>query len=289
MAEKKERDYVLGTNDEELQRLGLQHRVWRPTVLACWNKAGITAGSKVIDLGAGPGYATIDLAEIVGAEGKVVALERSGRYVAAGKDSCAKRGLTNVQYLESDLMTDELPAGPYDFSWCRWVLAFLPDPNVLLRKLHGVLRPGGTAIFYEYGWYASWSFAPPQPCHERFRNLIVQTWRESGGEPDIGLSLPKLLPENGFAVRTVSPHIFPIRPRDFMWQWPASFIETGLERLLELQKADETFGDNLRNEFARMSANPASVMLTPLVLEVVAEKRDDRLAERQEGGDGGRI
>ena len=272
MSEKEERDYVLGTHQDELLRLGLQHRVWRPTVLACWSKAGITTGSRVIDLGAGPGYATVDLAEIVVPEGTVTALERSGNFVAAGKESCRARGLSNVDYRELDLMTDEFPAGPFDFSWCRWVLTFLPDPNVMLGKLHRLLRSGGVAIFYEYGWYASWSFAPPQPFHERFRNMIVQIWRESGGEPDIGLSLPKLLPDNGFAVKTVVPHIFPIRPHDFMWQWPASFIESGLERLLELKKADEAFADNMRKEFARMSADPASVMLTPLVLEIVATK-----------------
>jgi hypothetical protein len=48
-----ERDYVLGTYDEEIARLGLQHRVWRPVVLECWQKAGITVGSRVLDVGAG--------------------------------------------------------------------------------------------------------------------------------------------------------------------------------------------------------------------------------------------
>ena len=46
----KERDYVLGTHDEELARLGLQHRVWRPVVLDCWRKAGITVDSRVSEL-----------------------------------------------------------------------------------------------------------------------------------------------------------------------------------------------------------------------------------------------
>ena len=50
-----ERTYFLGTHDEELERLGLQHRVWRPTVLDCWRRAGIGPGSKVLDVGAGPG------------------------------------------------------------------------------------------------------------------------------------------------------------------------------------------------------------------------------------------
>ena len=36
-----ERDYLLGTHDAEVQRLGLQHRVWRPRVLDAWRRAGI--------------------------------------------------------------------------------------------------------------------------------------------------------------------------------------------------------------------------------------------------------
>src|SRR3984893_18976491 len=75
------RDYVLGTHDEEMARLGLQHEVWRAAVLDCWKRAGITARKRVLDLGAGPGYATLDLAKIVGPTGDVVALERSAKFV----------------------------------------------------------------------------------------------------------------------------------------------------------------------------------------------------------------
>jgi protein-L-isoaspartate O-methyltransferase len=115
----KERDYVLGTHDEELARLGLQHRVWRPVVSDCWKKAGITAGSRVLDVGAGPGYATVDLAEIVGPAGKVVALERSTKFVRAMEEAVRARSLTNVRIHELDLMTDDLPKGDYDFSWWK--------------------------------------------------------------------------------------------------------------------------------------------------------------------------
>src|SRR6266480_1519786 len=55
-----ERDYVLGTHEEELARLGLQHRVWRSVVLDCWQRAGITVAKRVLDIGAGPGYAATD-------------------------------------------------------------------------------------------------------------------------------------------------------------------------------------------------------------------------------------
>ena len=110
-SEMSEKDYVLGTHDEELLRLGLQHRVWRPVVLDCWQKAGITAGKRILDLGAGPGYAALDLAEIVGPSGEVVALERSGNFVTAMRESFRRRGLNNAKIYELDLMMGDLPQG----------------------------------------------------------------------------------------------------------------------------------------------------------------------------------
>ena len=46
-----ERDYVLGTHDEEVARLGVQHRVWRARALDAWLRAGIGPGQTAIDIG----------------------------------------------------------------------------------------------------------------------------------------------------------------------------------------------------------------------------------------------
>src|SRR6266513_624084 len=53
-----ERDYVLGTHDDEVARLGLQHRVWRPRALDAWRRAQFTRGQTILDIGCGPGYAS---------------------------------------------------------------------------------------------------------------------------------------------------------------------------------------------------------------------------------------
>src|ERR1700746_322614 len=128
-----DRDYVLGTHNEELARLGLQHRVWRPVVLDCWQRAGIMVGKRVLDVGAGPGYATVDLAEIVGPTGQVVALERSENFVRAMEQACRARSIANVRIHQLDLMTDELPKGNYVFSWGRGVLQFVNDLPWLIK------------------------------------------------------------------------------------------------------------------------------------------------------------
>ena len=268
MSHPKERDYVLGTHEAELERLGVQHRAWRPVVLDCWKKAGVTAGSCVLDVGAGPGYATVDLAEIVGASGRAVAVERSTNFVTFIR----AKSLSNVEVHELDLMIDDLPQGPFDFSWCRWVLCFVSDPELLVKKLADVIRPGGRTIFHEYGHYTTWKFFPRRASLEEFRTHVIATWREAGGDPDTGLQLPSWLTNNGFAVRSVEPRIFCLRPSDYMWQWPSRFIQVHLLRLLELGQIEAAFADQVRSDLAAAEKEEPSFMLTPLVLEIVAEK-----------------
>ena len=269
----KERDYVLGTHEQELERLGLQHRVWRPVVLECWQKAGITVGSKVIDVGAGPGYAAVDLAEIVGPGGRVTALERSHNFVEAMHETVRGRELTNMKVHELDLMTDELPKADYDFAWCRWVLSFVSDPRLLIKKLGAIMPKGSRAIFHEYGHYETWRFFPRIPMQEKFREHVIATWRESGGEPDSAPLLPTFFGEEGFVIRSARPHIFCVRPTDYMWQWPASFIDVYLQRLQEMNRIDQKFADQVKTDLRAAEKNPNVLMITPMVLEVVAEKQ----------------
>ena len=54
--------YLLGTHTEELERLRFQHELWLPAARAAWQRAGLGAGMRVLDVGAGPGFAAMDLA-----------------------------------------------------------------------------------------------------------------------------------------------------------------------------------------------------------------------------------
>ncbi len=268
-----DQDYVLGTHAAEVARLGFQHRVWRSIVLECWRKAGIRLGHRVIDVGAGPGFATIDLAELVGPRGEVLAVERSGRFLEVSAAACAARDLSNVRFRSMDLMKESLGVTGFDAAWCRWVACFVSSPATMVGRIADALHPGGVAIFHEYLNYATWQFAPRRPALERFVAKVMASWRAAGGEPDVARELPALLPAAGLRIRHVRPHVFTVTPQDYIWEWPASFIEVNLARLLELGRVTTDWVESVRLEFQQAAADPATLMTTPLLLEIVAERQ----------------
>src|SRR5438445_2696199 len=209
-----ERDYVLGTHDDEIERLGLQHRVWRPRALDAWRRAGFTVGQTLLDLGCGPGYASADMAEIVGPSGRIVAIDRSRRFL----DVAESRGFPQIETREIDLDEGELPTIDADGAWARWIFAFVKRPRDLTARVRRSLKPGGILVLHEYIDYGAWQVSPRSAAHAEFVQLVMKSWRESGGEPDVGLDLPRWLTESGFEIRSLLLIVDFIRPTDFTWQ-----------------------------------------------------------------------
>jgi SAM-dependent methyltransferase len=265
-----ERDYVLGTHDEEVERLGLQHRVWRPQVLDVFRRAGIAPGETVLDVGAGPGFAAVDLAEIVGRSGKVLALERSRRFLDVLEDRAGRLGLANIETREQDVAQSGFGQGFADASWCRWLLSLVGDPRRTVGHIAAALKPGGRAIFHEYAGYGAWRTLPPDPDVERFRTFVIRSWRDSGGEPDVALELPGWLAEEGLEIVEMRPLVHAVRKGDFMWEWPASFMASGAKRLAELGYVEAEEAERLATALDRLPEG--SWMTTPLVIEVIARK-----------------
>jgi SAM-dependent methyltransferase len=273
MAASRERDYVLGTRENEIARLALQHRVWRPRALDAWRRAGFSVGQTLVDLGCGPGFAALDLAEIVGPSGRVVAVDRSRRFLDALEAGCRQRGLDNVEAIELDLDEGALPAIVADGAWCRWALAFLRRPRELVARLGAILRPGGTLVAHEYFDYSTWRLSPRSPEFEEFVRVVMESWRVSGGEPDVGLELPRWLAELGFEVQSQQPIVDVVGPSNFVWQWPKAFVETGLRRLVELGSLTAARAAEIESAFRAIEGSPGALMITPAVLEVIALRR----------------
>jgi ubiquinone/menaquinone biosynthesis C-methylase UbiE len=102
-----------------------------------------TPGERALDLGCGRGAATLPLAQAVGAQGRVVALDLAAGMVEATRREAAGAGLTNVEVHERDVADPGLPAGSFDLAASSLVLFFLPEPGAALREWCRLLRPGG--------------------------------------------------------------------------------------------------------------------------------------------------
>jgi SAM-dependent methyltransferase len=265
-----ERDYLLGTHDEEIARLGVQHRVWRPRALQAWMDAGFTTGQTIVDVGCGPGYAALDLAEITGPDGHVVAIDRSRRFL----DALESRGLANVRTVEADLDHDELPEVAADGIWIRWVLAFVKHPKALLNRVIRLLKPGGTIVIHEYFDYSTWRLAPRSERFENFVATVMASWHADGGEPDIGLDLPQWLTEQRLEICRLKPIVDVVRRDNFVWQWPATFVEVGLARLVDLGRMTSRAAEETARDFSERAQDGRTSLITPAVLEIIARRAE---------------
>ena len=267
-------DYVLGTHNDEHARLGMQHSLWQEFVLDAWKRAGVCTGTRVVDVGAGPGFATMDLADIVGATGHVTAVEISSKFAQEVKDQANVRGLKNISVHIVDLMHEDIPlanAGvQFDAAWCRWVCMFVPDVGALVRCVHNALRAGGVAVFHEYVHYETYGLQPPTPGIDSFTQAAMKSFSARGGNANIAGTLLKELRLQGFEIMSIKPIARAARPHEPLWQWPAGFIRTYLPRLIELGQVDNAFAENVLAELARAEQDPQSIMLTPTVLEIIA-------------------
>ncbi|HMQ14547.1 MAG TPA: methyltransferase domain-containing protein [Phycisphaerae bacterium] len=267
-----EHEYVLGTNEAELERLGLQHRLWGAQAYALWERAGFRPGCAILDIGCGPGFATFDLAALVGGAGRVIAVDSSQRFLDHVRAQCAARGVRNVELLAADVGRLALPAESLDGAYARWVLCFVPDPAAVVRAVAQALRPGAALAVQDYFDYASLTLAPRSPVFARIVDAVNRSWRAHGGDPDVVGRLPRLLAECGLELRELRPHLRVARPHDPLWQWPATFFRNFVPAMVRegfLTAQDQA---DFENDWAERSRDPNSFFVAPPVYDVLAVK-----------------
>ena len=104
----------------------------------------------------------------------------------------------------------------------------------------------------------SWRLIPPQRTEQlRYRDLLVKSWRDSGGEPDAALELPRHLAAAGLELVAIRPIVEIITADDPWWHWPASFIAINAIRLHELGYCNAEEADSFATMLDRAPARHA--------------------------------
>jgi SAM-dependent methyltransferase len=266
-------DYFIGVHARELGRLEEQHEAWRPETEALWAAAGFGAGQRLADLGSGPGYTTLDLAQRVGPSGSIVAIDQALPYLDFLRTGASARRLSNIRCVEADITRMEKLEGPLHGAFCRFFLAFLiADLDRVLALVHRSLEPGGAFAAMEYLTLQSATASPPLRGFDAHTRAWTRYYAGHGGDTAVGSYLPAKLAAAGFEIAHVSCVGGMADPSHRWWRWWGRLIEDFGDTLAAegLLGADEL--RDLRLDWHDASGRPGAFIYTPVLLQVVARK-----------------
>jgi SAM-dependent methyltransferase len=149
-------------------------RAWlRDATDAMIEMAGIKPGMRVLDVAAGAGDQTLDIARRVGSQGSVLATDLSPAILEFAKENAERAGFQNVRTQAQDGEHLSVEAGSFDAAICRLGLMFFPNPETGLQCILRALKPGGRAC--------TMVFSTPEtnPCV----SILVATALKHAGMP----------------------------------------------------------------------------------------------------------
>jgi ubiquinone/menaquinone biosynthesis C-methylase UbiE len=111
---------------------------------------GLKPGDVVADLGAGSGYLTFPIAELVGAKGKVLAVDIQPEMLALIRQRAKARRLEHVVPIQGTETDPKLPAAGVDLILMVDVYHELSHPYEMTVAMVKALKPGGRLVFVEY-------------------------------------------------------------------------------------------------------------------------------------------
>lgn len=112
--------------------------------LEMWEKLPVKPGQHIVDLACGTGFFTHRLAEKVGDQGKVFAVDLSSNMLQCNKDNAASRGFSNITFMESDALSflSGLSDNSIDGVVCGWAISYM-NHEKLIQEIERVVKPGG--------------------------------------------------------------------------------------------------------------------------------------------------
>lgn len=99
--------------------------------------------ARMLDVGAGTGFLSVELAERCGSSSEVVAVDPWGAALRRLRVKIARLGLKNVSVIESSIEEVDLAPDSFDLVVSNLGLNNFADPSAAMRKCCRLLKPGG--------------------------------------------------------------------------------------------------------------------------------------------------
>lgn len=269
-------EYILGTGDDELTRLGVQHRIWSDAAAGSWKRAGIGPGSRVLDVGCGPGYATFDLAQLVGVDGLSLGVDESQRFVDYVNTQARARGMPQVRAAVGDVqkLGGAALGGPFDAAYARWTLCWLEFPERAVTGVASVLKPGGKFIVHDYFNWKAMTIGPRSRAVDRLIEAAMESYAERHGDMDIGGKLPAMFRKAGLSIAHFEVHSRVARGggHDSTIAWPVTWWRTYGPKLAAAGRLTQAECEEALAEMDDLERNEDRFYVCPQVYEFIASR-----------------
>jgi SAM-dependent methyltransferase len=106
-------------------------------------------GERILEVGPGTGYYTLDVADWVKPDGEVDVLDVQQEMLDHTMRRAGERGLANVTPTRSDATSMPYEDESFDGAYLVTVLGEIPDQDAAIRELARVLKPGGRLVVGE--------------------------------------------------------------------------------------------------------------------------------------------
>ncbi len=188
------KDHWITIGQERLDRYQRMFK-WNPASKVFYEAADIQAGHIVADFGCGPGHTSIEIADWVGPEGHVHAIDINATFVSQTQENVRKAGVPGrVTAHQSDGSKLPLPDGSLDRVTTKNTLIYVDDPMVTFEEFKRVLRRGGKVHAVE----GDWPLMVVEPVPTKSWQALASAAAHACRTPDIGRKLTGLLARSGF-------------------------------------------------------------------------------------------
>lgn len=237
--------YPLQLSEDEVQRYRVMAEIAVATERRLWEAAGITTGAAVADVGCGPGAVSALLAEAVGSEGRVWAVDADQQALTLAAALAAHAGLSNVETVVGDAAATGLPAGSLDVAMLRHVLAHNGGrEQAIVDHLAGLVRPGGCVYLVDVDVTAI-RMRPADRDLKDLNDRYGELHRRRGNDVSVGLRLEELLRAASLDIVDFSGQYVIAKPEPGMrgpaWAAREALVEAGLAEPADLQRWSAAF------------------------------------------------
>jgi ubiquinone/menaquinone biosynthesis C-methylase UbiE len=155
-------------------------QVQRAPLVGAWLDAlELKPGDRVLDIGPGPGFVSLVLAERVGPGGLIYAIDPSAEALGYLARLQKARGLSNIKTRVADAAQVDLPGVRLNAALISMVLHHADDPPGILRNIARLLGPGALALVAEFHPEGPSRQGPPRD--RRLASRQIQEWCEAAG------------------------------------------------------------------------------------------------------------